>query len=125
MKTGAEETLLCYLFREPDMLERIAAQVKPEHFRDDLNRRIYAFYSECIRAGVPEFSLTLFEGEEFSPQERGYVQGILHSFDGQPLSGGEIEECIYKMTHPEVPVQNAGDMGDDEFRSLMRQISNK
>ncbi|MBR5371426.1 MAG: DNA primase [Oscillospiraceae bacterium] len=114
---GAEETLLWYLFCEPETLERIAQEIRPEHFVNELNRRIYVYYSACVRQGA-SYSPSLFDSEEFSAQERGYLMQIQNHFDGVSISGAEAEECIRKLLHPVLSGQQVGEMDDDAFRAL-------
>ena len=118
---GAEETILWYLFCNPETLEQIAATLKPEHFTSALNRRIYEYYAQCVREGK-HYSLTLFDGEDFSTEERSVLMQMQNAFDGLTISGPEAEECIYKLTHPKPSEQDIANMDDADFSAAFEAL---
>ena len=71
----AEEQILCYLFRQPDALESVLARIKPEEFVTAFHRKVYEKLAELLPQGY-DFSLSLFSGEDFTPDETGRIAGI-------------------------------------------------
>ena len=118
---GPEETLLYYLFCNPETLPPISAEVKPEHFSNALNRRIYEYYCEQVRHGQT-YSPLLFETEEFSPAERGYLMQMQGHYDGYEITGEEAEDCIQKLVNPLPTANDAGNMDDDDFLAAFNRL---
>ena len=119
----AEEQLLCFLFRYPDELERVTAQIAPEQFVTELHRRIYAEYLQRMQPGV-QFSLSVFS-EAFTTDEIGYITGMIERHKEIYLSVQVAQDCIEILLAYEPASKDAGDLDDDAFRALFANLSDR
>ena len=99
----AEEYILCYLFRQPDALESVLARIKPEEFVTAFHRKVYERLAEMLQQGN-DFSLSLFSGEDFTPDETGRITGIPARYEEIDISPKAVEDCIQILK--QFPMQN-------------------
>ena len=116
----AEEMILCYLFRQPDALEAVMEQIKPEEFVTDLHRRVYRHFADCMKKGY-DFSLSLFSGT-FDGKEMGRIVGISAKYDEIDLSEKALQDCIRILKEKQVDTGAAGEMNDADFSAMFEQI---
>ena len=115
----AEEMILCYLFRQPDALESVLAQIRPEEFITGFHRRVFATLSEMLRQGY-DFSLSLFS-EDFTPDETGRIAGIQAKYTDIDISEKAVSDCI-RILHEQSGKPAAGDMSDADFSALAQRL---
>ena len=116
----AEEMILCYLFRNPDALEQIRAQIAPEEFVTGLNRRIYADLTEKLMQGYP-FSLSLFN-DSFTPDEMGHITGISSQNAGIAVSEQSVQDCIAVLKDRPLTDAAPENLSDEDFSAQFNRI---
>lgn len=119
----AEEYILCYLFRQPDALESVLARIKPEEFVTAFHRRVYERLAEMLQQGY-DFSLSLFSGEDFTPDETGRITGIPAKYEEIDISPQTVEDCIRTLKQrpmQDVDVANLSDADASAFFAQIRQ----
>ena len=122
-EANAEEMILCYLFRNPDALEQVRAQIAPEEFVTDLNRRIYAAFAEKLTQGYP-FSLSLFN-DSFTPDEMGHITGITSKNAEIAVSEQSVRDCIAVLkNHPQTDVKPEN-LSDEDYAASFDRLRNR
>lgn len=120
-EANAEEYILCYLFRQPDALESVMERIKPEEFVTEFHRRVYEKLAEMLKQGY-DFSLSLFSGEDFTPDETGRITGIPARYDEIDISPKAVEDCIQTLKQYSMQNVDVADLSDDEYRAYLDQI---
>lgn len=120
---NAEEQILCYLFRQPDALEAVLAQITPAEFVTGFHRRIFERLAEMLPQGY-DFSLSLFS-EDFTPDETGRVAGIQAKYTEIDISERVVSDCIRLLKQTPTQKTSAEPMTDAEFSALTQQIRQK
>lgn len=89
----AEEMILCYLFRNPDMLESVLAQIRPEEYVTAFHRKVLERLTEALKQGN-SFDYAIFS--DFSPEEMGKIVGIEAKYeqDKIDITDGVVSDCI-------------------------------
>ena len=120
----AEEYILYYLIRNPDMLESVMQQIRPEEFVTEFHRRVYERLIENYMRGY-EFSFSFFD--DFTPEENGRIVGICAKYDSQgiEISDSSIADCvqILKDSWAEATVQ--GNLSDDDLAAFTQRMRQK
>lgn len=119
----AEEQILCYLFRQPDALEDVLRQIRPEEFVTDFNRRVFVFLRDRLQQGYP-FSLSLFS-ESFSPEEMGKITGIEAMHAELDISPKAVSDCIRILKEKKLNTAQAAELDDQDFAALFNQMRQK
>ena len=119
----SEELILCYLFRHPDELEHISAQILPEQFVTDLNKRIYACFRDKLMQGYP-FSLSLFL-EDFTPDEMGRITGIQARNEEIDINEKSVQDSIRNLLDMPREDVRPEDMNNDEFAAAFERLRQK
>lgn len=112
----AEELILCYLFRHPDAMRDVSAQIRPEQFVTDLYRRVYAKYLAEMPQ-LSQFTFSIFSGD-FSADEMGRITGIAAHYaeiDISPSSVEDAVEVLLECGEEETPVES---LSDSEFAAM-------
>ena len=117
----AEKWILCYLFRNPEMLPQIRQQLAPEDFVTDLNRRIYSAFLQRADDGLPP-EQTLWS-EDFSAAESGYIAGITAEYDQVEMSEKSISECIGILKRHRTFAQPAEALSDEDFSAQFAKLA--
>ena len=121
----AEEYILYYLIRNPDMLESVMQQIRPEEFVTEFHRRVYERLIENYMRGY-EFSISFFD-DDFTPEETGRIVGICAKYDSQgiEISDSSIADCvqILKDSWAEATVQ--GNLSDDDLAAFTQRMRQK
>lgn len=117
----AEEMILCYLFRQPDALEDVLRQIRPEEFVTDLNRRIFLHLRDRLLQGYP-YDLSLFS-DSFTPEEMGRITGIEAMHAELDISTKAVTDCIRILKDKKLNPAQAAESSDDEFRANIRNLA--
>lgn len=119
----AEELILCYLFRHPDAMQDLAAQIQPEQFVTELYRRVYAKYLTEMPQ-LSQFTFSIFSGD-FSADEMGRITGIAAHYeeiDITPASVRDAVEVLLECGEEEAPVET---LSDSEFSAMFNRKREK
>lgn len=73
-ETKAEEGIIAYIIRNPNMLDGILSLVTPDNFATDFNKRIFTILCEKLKSST-NFTLSLL-ADEFNDIEMGRITGI-------------------------------------------------
>ena len=119
----AEETILCYLFRNPDMLEKVQEIIPPEHFVTAFNKRVYTFLSEQLSKGYT-YSLSLF-GEDFTPQEIAYITRISVDLEQVEINDKTVSDCAEILNAYQADGKKAEDLDNTEFSAKFDALRRK
>lgn len=117
----AEEYILCYLFRQPDALESVMERIKPEEFVTEFHRRVYEKLAEMLKQGY-DFSLSLFSGEDFTPDETGRITGIPAKYDEIDISPQTVEDCIRTLKQRPMQDVDMSTLSDADASAFFAQI---
>ena len=117
----AEEQILCYLFRQPDALESVLARIKPEEFVTAFHRKVYEKLAELLPQGY-DFSLSLFSGEDFTPDETGRIAGIPAKYEEIEINPRTVEDCIRTLKQKPMQDVNIENLSDDEASAFFAQL---
>ena len=118
----AEEEILCYLFQQPDALESVLERIKPEEFVTAFHQKVYAKLAEMLPQGY-DFSLSLFSGEDFSPDEVGRITGIMAQNEMLgSIPPKSVEECIRKLKQKPMQDVDVGSLSDADASAFFAQI---
>lgn len=118
---NAEKWILCYLFRNPEMLPQIAAQLAPEDFVTDLNRRIFQVCITHAADGLPPEQAVW--AEDFSAAEAGYIAGISAEYDQVELSEKSISDCIRILKQEREFSVPAETLSDEDFSAQFAKLA--
>lgn len=116
----AEEQILCYLFRQPDALEDVLKQIRPEEFVTELNRRIFRHLTDKLQQGYP-YDLSLFS-DSFTPQEMGRITGIEASHSELDISPKAVSDCIRVLKNPKLDPAKAAELDDSDWAANFQAI---
>ena len=119
----AEEMILCYLFRQPDALETVLAQITPDEFVTDLHKRIYAHLAASMQQGY-SFSLSLFSGA-FNQEEMGRIAGISAKYEEIDLSERAVQDCIRILKDQPAEAKDAAEQSDAELSEWFARMQIK
>ena len=119
----AEEMILCYLFRQPDALETVLAQITPDEFVTDLHKRIYAHLAASMQQGY-SFSLSLFSGA-FNQEEMGRIAGISAKYEEIDLSERAVQDCIRILKDQPAETKDAAEQSDAELSEWFARMQIK
>ena len=115
----AEEQILCYLFRQPDMLETVLAQISPEEFVTAFHRRVLERLTEVLKQGY-SFDYGIFS--DFSPEEMGKIVGIEAKYTGIDLTDGVVSDCVRALKEYHTQNVDMNDLSDAEASAAFAQI---
>ncbi|MBP0987253.1 MAG: toprim domain-containing protein, partial [Oscillospiraceae bacterium] len=117
----AEEQILCYLFRQPDALESVLERIKPEEFVTAFHRKVYERLAEMLPQGY-DFSLSLFSGEDFTPDETGRITGIPAKYADIDISPRTVEDCIRTLKQKPMQDVDVAKLSDADASAFFAQI---
>ncbi len=119
----AEETILAYLFRNPDMLGEVQSRISPEQFATAFHRRIFTMFSEQMQ-NASQFSVSLFS-DVCTAEEMGRITGIEAKYSDITLTEQNVDDCIKILLRAQ---ENAAikqdDLSDDDLIHLINQARN-
>lgn len=116
----AEEQILCYLFRQPDALEPVLAQIRPKEFVTGFHRRVYERLADMLPQGY-DFSLSLF-AEDFTPDETGRITGIQAKYAEIDISAKAVSDCIRIVKQSHTRDTSAENLSDEDFSAMIQKI---
>ncbi len=119
----AEEQILCYLFRQPDALEDVMKQIRPEDFATELNRRIFQHLADKLRQGYT-YDLSLFS-DSFTPEEMGRITGIEPTYDEVDITPKAVQDCIRILKEQKLAPSQAADMDNDDWQARMQSLAKR
>ncbi|MBR4199864.1 MAG: DNA primase [Oscillospiraceae bacterium] len=115
----SEEMILCYLFRHPDALETVLAQIRPEEFITGFHKKVFSRLATMLPQGY-DFSLSLF-AEDFTPEETGRIAGIQAKYADVDIEEKAVRDCIDNLRRlAEKPA--SGSMSDAEFLAMAQKL---
>ena len=117
----AEEMILCYLFRQPDALEDVMKQIRPEDFATELNRRIFQHLADRLRQGYT-YDLSLFS-DSFTPDEMSRITGIEVTHAEVDISPKTVQDCIRILKEQKLAPAQAADMNNDDWQARMQSLA--
>ena len=117
----AEEQILCYLFRQPDALEDVMKQIRPEDFATELNRRIFQHLADKLRQGYT-YDLSLFS-DSFTPDEMSRITGIEVMHAELDISPKAVQDCIRILKAQKLAPAQAADMNNDDWQARMQNLA--
>ncbi|MBR5722136.1 MAG: toprim domain-containing protein, partial [Oscillospiraceae bacterium] len=117
----AEEQILCYLFRQPDALEDVMKQIRPEDFATELNRRIFQHLADKLRQGYT-YDLSLFS-DSFTPDEMSRITGIEVMHAELDISPKAVQDCIRILKAQKLAPAQAADMNNDDWQARMQSLA--
>ncbi|MBR3419958.1 MAG: DNA primase [Oscillospiraceae bacterium] len=116
----AEEMILCYLFRQPDALEDVLRQIRPEEFVTDLNRRIFLHLRDRLLQGYT-YDLSLFS-DSFTPDEMSRITGIEAQNTELDISPKAVTDCIRILKDKKIKPDDAANMSDDDLNAYIENM---
>ncbi len=118
----AEETLITALIKHPDMLDNITDRVDSSDMLTDFNRRLFVKTVEILRTGR-EFDL-MFLGEEFSPEETGFVSSLLASDMDDINVLRTVNDSINVIFEEKRNAESKGiaDLPDEEWAAALEKL---
>ncbi len=119
----AAEQILCYLFRQPDALEDVMKQIRPEDFATELNRRIFQHLADKLRQGYT-YDLSLFS-DSFTPEEMGRITGIEPTYDEVDITPKAVQDCIRILKEQKLAPSQAADMDNDDWQARMQSLAKR
>ncbi len=116
----AEEGILACLFRYPDCMERIRAELSPEHFITEFYRRIFVVFCERI-SEYQSFSLSMFS-DEFNDEEMGRIAGIEAENKEIAITENAMKDYIKILQdYKNNPLnKNSGQLSDDDLLNIVK-----
>ena len=117
----AEQFIIAYLIKNPDMAEDISVRLPSDFFVTSLNKKIYISLCEKIKSS-DYFNISLLSSE-FSVQEMGRITGIAAQNRDKTISEAVIDDCIktlYEYKNKPVPEDS-----DEYLLKLQESLKNK
>ena len=120
----AEEALIGYLFRNPEMSESVRRQLPPERMTTDFNRRLYTSFTDRAMSGKG-VSFTDFSGE-FSSEENSRIAAIManHANDISSNSGSEYISVILSESE-KLSAEDLANESPEAIQEYLNKIKNK
>lgn len=114
----AERGIICYLFHNPEALDRIEKQLT-RGFATSFNKKVYEFLKKIIENGdTPDISLF---NEEFEPMEMGRITKITQD-EMFARDSTALGDFINVLNSREDTAKSPEDMSDDELLAMARKI---
>ena len=120
---NAEEGLLAVLMKNQDFVLRVAANVPPDEFLTDFNRKVYLELVTRVKTGKP-FDVTLM-GDVFTGEEIGEIIRMQTMGLNRANTLEECALCLQIMREERLKEsfrQSTGD-SDDDYIEKMRQLA--
>lgn len=115
----SEEMILCYLFRQPDMLESVLAQIKPEEFVTAFHRKVFERLIESLKQGYA-FDYGIFQ--DFSTDENGRIAGIEAKYTDISISDGAVSDCIRTLKDYRIKNVDTDNLSDEETAAFFDKL---
>lgn len=120
----AERGLICFLFHNPEKLEKLQKELGEDGFVTDFNKRVYKFLAKiCQTSQQPDISAL---NEEFNAQEMGRIREIIEdaTFAYAEDAVGDLIATLkeYKESAGEKPAE---EMTPEDLRRLAQKLKEK
>lgn len=118
----AEETIISVIMAHPDLLLKYECLTE-ETMMSDVNKRIFRAVAQSIRGPIGRFDISFF-GDEFSPEEMGYIASLQNSKGPFVDPQKSIDDAIAVLEKEKTSSSPAevGKLGDDEWAKHMEKI---
>ncbi len=114
----AERGIICYLFHNPEALDRIDKQLT-QGFATAFNKKVYEFLKKIIENGdTPDISLF---NEEFEPMEMGRITKITQD-EMFARDSAALPDFINVLNSRGDAAKPPGEMSDDELLEWARKL---
>lgn len=114
----AEETIICYIMRQPEEAPKLLEKAPTSIFVTDFNRKVYEAVLEIARS-EREFSLSSLN-EVFSADEMGKIYGIQAKNDGISINNASISDCIAVLKNHK-KIKSPEDISDDDLMNAFKK----
>lgn len=118
----AERGIICFLYHNPDALERITAKLTGD-FVTSFNKKVYEFLTNMLKNGAaPDISLF---NEEFAPTEMGRITQIVGdtTFANDKAALKDYIEVL--NNYGASSGKNIDEMSDDELLEMAHKLKEK
>lgn len=118
---GAEESVIAILIKHPNLFDETYASLKPEDMVTDFSAKLYRRLCD-IYLGGGTFDLVLL-GEEFSPDEVGYVSKLLTLSAGKADAERELADAIKVIESEKEKTTeiSSEELSDEEWAEMMKK----
>lgn len=121
----AEEDILSVLLAFPEKAEKIAAQISPEEFVTDFNRRVYMALLEQIRSNPTASEPGLLLSQYFQPDEMGRIIGFISSCEAINADEKEVLRAVEILKEEKNRISRRAAGGDEAFAENLRRLREK
>lgn len=120
----AEKGVLSFIFFNPDKAMEISAELSPDRFISEINKKIYTSLINKIKNGE-DYSISSFH-DEFSNEEMGKISEIIALSKEVTLSAETIKDYIKILnTHEVFEEKTDGEISDDDFLKFAQKLRNQ
>ncbi len=118
----AEETIIAVIMAHPDLLSKYQALIE-ENMISDINKRIFKAVEQSISGALGKFDISLF-GDEFSPDEMGYISSLQNSKGPFVDPQKSIDDAISVLQKEKInsSPSEAGKLDDDAWAKQMEEL---
>ena len=122
LAVAAEEEILAVLMAHPDLLLK-HPDLTSENMLSPLNQRVFKAVEESIKGEQGRFDISLF-GDEFSPEETGYMASLQNGKGPFVNPSQSLSEAlaVLKREKESISLVSAGELADDEWAKQMEKI---
>lgn len=122
-QSKAEQTIIYFLYNNPDFCKEISKKLSPDKMITSLNRRIYESLVNKI-LNNEDYSVSSFNNE-FSADEVGKITWILTEFEDKGVDKEVVYDCISALTNYNPNRPKTSEMSDDEFLDFAERLKKK
>lgn len=118
----AEETLICAVIKHPDLLPFVKENISVTDMLTDFNKKLYQRVVDILETGR-EFDL-VFLGDSFSPDEVGYVMGLLTTGIDDANAERMVKDSIKVIFEEKNAVEQKGidALPDEEWAAALEKL---
>ena len=118
----AEETLICTLIKHPDLLGYIKETISVTDMFSDFSKKLFSKVVDILEAGR-EFDL-VFLGDSFSPDEIGYVMGLLTTGIDDSNAEISVKDSIKAIFEEKNAIEQKGieSLPDEEWAEALKKL---
>ena len=118
----AERGIICFLYHNPDALERITAKLTGD-FVTSFNKKVYEFLTNMLKNGAaPDISLF---NEEFAPTEMGRITQIVGDTTFANDKAALMDYIEVLNNYGASSGKNIDEMSDDELLEMAHKLKEK
>ncbi len=121
----AEETLICAVIKHPDLLPFVKENISVTDMLTDFNKKLYQRVVDILETGR-EFDL-VFLGDSFSPDEVGYVMGLLTAGIDDVNAERMVKDSIKVIFEEKNAIEQKGidALPDEEWAAALEKLKGK